>query len=231
MRKEKPILNDNLYSIDDIYLNLFDLIDTNLHFFLNFKKEAEIEKKSFGEMIKDELISEPDISDSLDSFLNFELPNSEYEFHFKYEAKVTEKKERTDIGVISKKYSKHHIICFIEAKRLPTDQVGSLREKEYVLNGIERFKTNKHGNKLPFSLMVGYIQQENATHWHTKVNEWITEQIQISSNQSISWINEDMLSKDITFKSDDTITKYVSEHLKSNSEKIKLYHYWIDLVS
>jgi hypothetical protein len=229
MRKEKPILNDNLYPIDDIYLNLFDLIDNNLNNFLFFKKEEESIKKEWGEMKKDVLESETDISNSLDSFLNFELPNSEYEFHFKYEAKVTEKNERTDIGVISRKYSKHRIICFIEAKRLPTDKIGTIREKEYVLNGIERFKTSKHGNKLPYSLMVGYIQEENANHWHTKVNEWITEQILKSSNQSISWVEEDMLSKDINFNTKELITKYTSEHLKSNSEKIKLIHYWIDL--
>lgn len=231
MRKEKPILNNNLYSIDGIYLNLFDLIDNNLNHFLSFKKEEELIKKELGEMKKDSLESETDISNSLDSFLNFELPNSEYEFHFKYEAKVTEKNERTDIGVISKKYSKHIVICFIEAKRLPTDKIGTVREKEYVLNGIERFKTNKHGNKLPYSLMIGYIQEENANHWHTKVNEWITEQILKSSNKSISWINEDMLSKDLTFKNDEVITKYTSEHLKSNLEKIKLHHYWIDLIN
>ncbi len=231
MRKEKPILNDNLLSVEPIYLNLVDLIDTNLHFFLKFKKEAEIEKKRFGEMKKVELESEPDISDTLDSFLNFELPESIFEFHFKYEGKVTEKNEKTDIGVISKKYSKHSIICFIEAKRLPTDKIDGIREKEYVLNGIERFKTTKHGAKLPFSLMVGYIQQENAEHWHIKINDWINEQILKSSNGSISWINEDLLSKDLTFINDDRITKYTSEHkkLKIESEKIKLTHYWIDL--
>lgn len=227
MRKVKPILNDNLYPIDDIYLNLFDLIDNNLNKFLSFKKEEELIKKELGEMIKDSLESETDISNSLDSFLNFELPNSIYEFHFKYEAKVTEKREKTDIGVISKKYSKHFLICFIEAKRLPTDKIGTLREKEYVLNGIERFKTSKHGNNLPYSLMVGYIQQENANHWHKKINEWITEQIQKSSNNTILWFDEDFLIQDFSF-SKDKITKYSSTHSR-NPNKIKLFHYWIDL--
>ncbi len=229
MRKEKPILNDNLFSIDDIYLNLFHLIDANLEHFISFKKEAETVKKEFGEMKKNKLESEPDISNSLDSFFNFELPESPFEFHFKNEYKVTEKNEKTDIGVISKKYNKHLVICFIEAKRLPTDVIGGIREKEYVLNGIERFKTTKHGNKLPFSIMVGFIQQENENHWHNKVNEWISEQIQKSSNENISWIEEDMLSKDLNFNTKELITKYTSEHLKSNSEKIKLIHYWIDL--
>lgn len=229
MRKERPIINELPYSIDGIYLNLFDLIDRHLANFLAFKKEEELAKKASGEMKKDKLISETDISNSLDSFLNFELPNSPFEFHFKYEAKVTEKNERTDIGVISKTHNKYLTICFIEAKRLPTDKIGSIREKEYVQNGIERFKSNKHGKKLPFSLMVGYIQQENANHWHTKINDWIAEQIRESSNRNISWANEDMLVKDLTFKDDGKITKYSSKHLKNTSEKITLYHYWINL--
>lgn len=145
----------------------------------------------------------------------------------------------TEIGVL-RKYSKprHIPFCIIEAKRLPTPIYSGSQETEYVCyknstkqGGIERFKTTKHGIKLPFSLMVGYIQQENANHWHSKVNEWITEQIQISSNESISWINEDMLSKDLNFKDDSIITKYISEHQKGNSQKIKLYHYWIDLIN
>mgnify|MGYP003612853821 CR=1 FL=1 len=143
----------------------------------------------------------------------------------------------TDIGVL-RKYSKprHIPFCIIEAKRLPTPIYSESQETEYVCykestkqGGIERFKTNKHGSKLPYSLMVGYIQQENANHWLTKVNEWITEQIKKSSNESISWINEDMLIQDSTFKIDNAITKYTSEHLRSNDEKIKLYHYWIKL--
>lgn len=228
MRKEKPILNDNLFPIEEIYLNLFSLLDKNLQHFLSFKKEAEIVKKEFGEMKKDTLESEPDISNSLDSFLNFELPESPFEFHFKNEYKVTEKNEKTDIGVISKKYCKHLVICFIEAKRLPTDKIDGIREKEYVLNGIERFKTTKHGNKLPFSIMVGFIQQETANHWQKKVNEWINEQISMSSNKELTWLEEDRLVQETSF-SKATITRYDSIHLKKNLEKIKLVHYWIDL--
>ncbi len=229
MRKEKPILNDNLPSIEPIYKNLMDLIDNNLFHFFSFKKESEIEKKKFGEMKKEILESEPDISNSLDSFLNFELPESPFEFHFKNEYKVTEKNEKTDIGVISKKYNKHLVLCFIEAKRLPTDKIDGAREKEYVLNGIERFKTTKHGYKLPFSIMVGFIQQHNANHWHSKVNEWIDEQMKKSSNEKITWNNDDRLVWDTSFTSN-KITKYNSTHTRIELDKIKLVHYWIDLL-
>ena len=59
--------SENLQSVIEIYENLFYLLDRNLDRFLSFKKEAENEKKKYGEMQKDFLESEPDISNSLDS--------------------------------------------------------------------------------------------------------------------------------------------------------------------
>ena len=123
-------------------------------------------------------------------------------------------------------------ILVIEAKRIPTPRIN--REKEYVegnLGGIERFKKEVHSQEIPtnLALMIGYIQQENAIHWHKKVNEWIEEQIKTSSNRNISWINEDLLSIDEEFSSITKVTKYKSIHSRINLEKIKLIHYWIDL--
>jgi hypothetical protein len=139
--------------------------------------------------------------------------------------------------VISLKYSKHKCICFIEAKRLPTPDYKSSQETEYVCyknstkkGGIERFKTEDHGGKekFPFSIMVAYIQKENATHWHNKVNEWIEEQITTSSNPQLSWFIEDQLIQNNSF-SQNKITKYNSTHSRIKLDKIHLAHYWIDL--
>ena len=234
MRKEKPILNDNLFPIDGLFNAVLNLLDKNIVGFKEELKTAISEYKENDEIKKETLEQEDDITIILRRFLcDLDSP-----FDFEFQTKPPEKMGGTDIGIL-RKYSKprHIPFCIIEAKRLPTPIKDKKRqETEYVCyknstkqGGIERFKTNKHGNKLPFSLMVGYIQQESATHWYTKVNEWIAEQIQECSNRNISWIEEDMLSKDLTFKNDDTITKYTSEHLKSTSEKIKLHHYWIDL--
>jgi hypothetical protein len=233
MRKEKPVLNDNLFPIDGLFYGVMDLIDNNI---VGFKEELKIAISEYienDEIKKKTLEQEDDITIILRRFLcDLDSP-----FDFEFQTKTPEKMGGTDIGVL-RKYSKprHIPFCIIEAKRLPTPVYSGSQETEYVCyknstkqGGIERFKTNKHGNKLPFSLMVGYIQKENANYWHKKVNEWIIEQIQKSSNKNISWINEDMLSKDLTFKDDDVITKYTSEHLKSNLEKIKLHHYWINL--
>jgi len=235
MRKEKPILNDNLFSIDGLFYSLVKLIENNIIGFREELKNAIFEYKENDDLKKEQLENEDDVTTILRRFLS-DLDST---FDFELQTKAPEKNEKTDIGIL-RKYSKprHIPFCIIEAKRLPTPFYSGSQETEYVCyknvkkqGGIERFKTGKHGNKLPISLMIGYIQKENANHWYTKVNEWITEQILKSSNDGISWINEDMLSKDLVFKDDEIITKYTSDHLKSNSEKIKLYHYWIDLMN
>lgn len=235
MRKEKPILNDDLFPIDDLLLSVLNLVENNINVFPEELKTAISEYKENDEIKKDKLEQEDDITIILRRFLcDLDSP-----FDFEFQTKSPEKMGGTDIGIL-RKYSKprHIPFCIIEAKRLPTPIYSGSQETEYVCyknstkqGGIERFKTNKHGHKLPFSLMVGYIQKENTNHWHTKVNGWISEQIQKSSNENISWINEDMLSKDLTFKNGKVITKYTSEHLRSNSEKIKLHHYWINLIN
>ena len=77
-------------------------------------------------------------------------------------------------------------------------------------------------------LIIAYIQKENASHWHNKVNEWIEEQITASSNPQLSWFIEDQLIQNQSF-SQNKITKYNSLHSRINLDKISLTHYWIDL--
>lgn len=231
MRKEKPILNDNLYSIDGLFLSVINLIELNISAFPKELKIAISEYKANNEIKKENLEQEDDITIILRRF----LCDLDSEFDFEFQTKTPEKMGGTDIGVL-RRYSKprHISFCIIEAKRLPTPVYSGSQETEYVCyknsikqGGIERFKTNKHGNKLPYSLMVGYIQQESANHWHKKINEWITEQILKSSNNTISWNDEDFLVQDLSF-SKNKITKYNSKHSR-NLDKIKLFHYWIQL--
>lgn len=225
-------------SLDGIYENLVQTFDENIHAFFNFKKEYEEANKE-ALVRNDKLKNEDDISNAFDSFLNFELPKNENIFHFKFQYKTIESSTSTDIGVISLKYSKFKCICFIEAKRLPTPKYSESQETEYVCyknatkqGGIERFKTGSHGRKenFPFSLMIGYIEQENIEHWYNKINGWIKEQIKESSNTNIKWLNEDLLSE-VYFSTNTKITKYVSNHSRKNIEKIRLVHYWFDLVN
>ncbi len=233
MRKEKSILNDNLFPIEDLFFAVLHLIEKNIVGFQDELKVAITEYKNHNQIKKEKLEQEDDITIVLRRFLS----DLDSNFDFEFQTKTPEKMGGTDIGIL-RKYSKprHIPFCIIEAKRLPTPLKDKKRqEAEYVCyknstkqGGIERFKSTKHGENLPFSIIFGYIQQENANHWHTKVNEWINEQITESSNKNISWYNEDILTKDFNF-SNEKITKYNSTHSRITLPKIKLTHYWIDL--
>lgn len=110
----------------------------------------------------------------------------------------------------------------LEAKILPTGA------RDYVkgnYGGIERFKKNHHGKNLTQSAMVGYVQKENCSHWHNKINEWIKELIQTNTEVDIIWNEEDLLKHLSDF---DKVKKYVSSN-KRESDLIMLYHYLMDL--
>jgi hypothetical protein len=232
MRKEKPILNDNLYSIDDLFLSVLNLIETNINAFPQELNTATSEYKEFDEIKKENIEQEDDITQILCRFL-IDL-NSE--FRFEFQTKTPEKMGGTDIGIL-RKYSKpkHIPFCIIEAKRLPTPKYSGSQETEYVCyknstkqGGIERFKTNRHGNKLPYSLMFGYIQQENCNYWFKKINNWISEEISNPSNDKIEWNEEDKLVLNSDF-SIPKFAKYNSMHSRKESSKIILVHYFIEL--
>jgi hypothetical protein len=78
--------------------------------------------------------------------------------------------------------------------------------------------------------MLGYIQEENAKHWHTTINNWIESQIKSSSNKNLSWTSQDKLKQDKSYNNI-LVTKYRSSHLKTSKETIDLIHYWINLTS
>lgn len=225
MRKEKSVLNEHLYSIDGLFLSVINLIEGNISAFPEELKVAISEYKENNEVKKENLEQEDDITIVLRRF----LCDLDSEFDFEFQTKSPERMGGTDIGIL-RKYSKprHIPFCIIEAKRLPTPVYSGSQETEYVCyknvkkqGGIERFKTGVHGAKLPFSLMIGYIQKENT-------NYWINEQVKESSNPQICWLEEDWLIQEISF-SKSKITKHNSTHSRINLGKINLVHYWIDL--
>jgi hypothetical protein len=232
MRIEKAELNNNLFPIEDLFYNLLNLIENNIFGFTQELNVAISEYKEIYDMKKITLENEDDITTILRRFLcDLDSP-----FDFEFQTKAPEKNEKTDIGVL-RKYSKprHIPFCIIEAKRLPTPVYSGSHETEYVCyknstkqGGIERFKTEKHGKNLPFSIMIAYIQKETPNHWHTKLNEWIAEEIVQSSNQNINWFEEDLLIENSNFPQP-KITKYNSIHSRINLPKIKLTHYWLNL--
>lgn len=126
---------------------------------------------------------------------------------------------------------------YIEAKRLPTTgkdkKTGQSREREYVegnLGGMERYKRGHHGDGLPDSSIIGYIQKQNFKHWHGKINEWIQDLIDTNKKTDIVWNDKDLLVGISDLKS---VQKYRSKNTRivnSQKDSITLHHYLIDIV-
>lgn len=218
---------ENIPPIDELFNELYKFIDIQIKEFKEFLSEYYQVNKDAGILLKDKIEQEDDITNPLVVFLN-ENPSLFY-FHNQY--KTLESNSTTDIGVF-KRYTKIPF-CFVEAKRLPTPLTNGRQESEYVCyndstkqGGIERFKTEKHGGKekLNQSIMLGYIQENNFAFWHSKVNSWIDEKINLTSN----WKDEDKLIQNVSFN-ETSFSKFNSIHSRLTLPKIKLIHYWIDL--
>jgi len=143
----------------------------------------------------------------------------------------------TDISVYNT--TSYDDFCWIEAKRLPTPDGGKTRdEREYVIvsqekengkkkfkgnGGIQRFKEGKHAPKHSYAIMIGYIQQKDATYWLNKINGWISELMNKKPN---IWTESDYLHKQDTNNN----LKYSSVHNRSKGlGKITLQHFWINV--
>jgi len=229
----KPFFNNidtNTY-VNEVIL----FIENKLCHFPKFLKNSSVLQK-----ISETIDGEDLITENLCDFFTAHEKNYNYQFEkqdnyfFQFRNQSKGKGHRSnDCGIIlANTMGSLGKILVVEAKRLPTP--GTNREKEYVegnLGGIERFKKEVHSQEISCNLaiMIGYIQGENSSHWYKKVNEWINEQILKSSNPDISWLNEDQLSLDKNFSSNNLISKYNSIHSRIKLEKIKLNHYWIDL--
>ncbi|WP_439480041.1 hypothetical protein [Chryseobacterium aquaticum] len=230
--------SENIPPIEPIYNSLITLLDNNLHLTIEAISEAHQEYQKSGYTLKrDALTNEDDIT----TVIRRSLCDLESIFDFEFQTKDPEKNGGTDIGVLIKHTKPRNIpFCCIEAKVLPTPLSFKKRqETEYVCyrsskkqGGIERFKTGTHGNKMPFSIMFAYIKDNNPLFWYNKINTWITEEINSTSNPIISWNNDDKLIHDEDFIKDKT-TKYKSSHnrINSSSMTIGLNHYWLDLKS
>lgn len=115
-------------------------------------------------------------------------------------------------------------IFSVESKRLPAPE--SAREKEYVYGtsnngGIERYKTEKHGNGLNDCGLLGFIEKDNPKHWLTTINKWI---LDIAST-STTWATDETLSE-LELQTDYCFLESIA-HRKTSD--IKLVHLWINL--
>ncbi len=142
--------------------------------------------------------------------------------HYYFERETSQKGSSTiDIGV----YLGSNLIYTIEAKILPTPKgtkTNPRLEHEYVYGkgaGIQRFKDENHGldhenNLLPESGLIAYIREQDFSHWHSKINEWISD---------ASWDASENLEV-VYFKS---VGRLKSKHERKNKSRISLHHFWI----
>jgi len=199
---------------EDIYASLFIFVDDVL-----FKHKPSTSDN-------EEVIITQDIEISL----NEETHIVDVPFRFQNQRK--EGIYTTDIGVYIR--GSRNFFCWIEAKRLPTPIEKDRDEREYVIvdkeikkfkgnGGIQRFKEGKHASKLEYSIMIGYIQDDNnVDYWLSRINVWITE---LANADGVFWNHEDLLKKFVSNK----CNRFLSVHKRKEKTPITLHHYWIKL--
>ena len=209
---------------DAIYQRLFNFIENVLLDFMVLSRDKD------GNLVTSEDAITEDLADYLDN--KQESLQNDPNIAFKF---TNQSQQKTDIGVkFGRGYYTYNRnpFCWIEAKRLPTPKGGKNRdEREYVFvdkdrysgnGGIQRFKDCKHAPKLPYSIMLGYIQDGNSVDfWFLKINQWIVELARINN----LWDNKDCLSRCSTGE----IDLFKSIHKRIDGSKIELQHFWIRL--
>lgn len=169
--------------------------------------------------VKNKDDDEWDLNEALFSFLDIYSRNFAFQFIPEYRY---ENKSRPDFGIKEVKSDETGIFIFdqkaehffdIECKRLyhPT------QSKQYVsgkTGGIQRFKENKHGEGLPCSAMIGYVEIEDFYFWQNKINSWISDE-------------DERLEEVIVLN----IAKYKSTHKRIDPSKpsIELLHFWLNI--
>lgn len=209
---------DHVIAFLDTYLPVFPLIYKN--------------KTS-----KTTLTNEDDVSQTLSIYLNRQAHKQSLFFiHFQYRYVKTRRSSDFGILKIEDDYFNDLDKAFfvLEAKWLPLPKLDKSREKEYIIGnpkggGVERFKRGHHGADLVKSAMIAYIQTEDCSHWHTKVNGWIQNLIDTSIASDIVWHSEDLLVFQNQF---DTTFKYQSKNRRiyqDKADEITLLHYFLNL--
>lgn len=119
----------------------------------------------------------------------------------------------------------------LEAKRLPTPGTG--RECEYVVGngakqsgGIERFKENLHGDRILYSGMIAYIQEDREPSWLANVNQWLADlATHPPTNARSTWGQNDLLRQEPT--ATPRVREFSSHHHRAHGSPIQLWHFWL----
>jgi hypothetical protein len=140
--------------------------------------------------------------------------------------------KRVDIAFVSSEQRVSKVKLYtVEAKRLPTG-TGE-REKEYVFGflssgspsgGIQRFKTGDHGFGLSKSGLLGYIETNDFSYWHSTINQWIADKAKELPEE---WKNDEQLQEyEVSLTHTCSISRSV---VYRSGDSIDLFHLWIKL--
>jgi hypothetical protein len=135
----------------------------------------------------------------------------------------------------AKTYSTYDPFLVLEGKRLPAP--SSDRQMEYVTGreqrngGMQRFKLGLHGAKLQVAMMIGYVQEGSALHWHKEINSWISALAAGTITDVCVWNAGERLGQLYEDKMD-RIGSCSSEHKRSGvvaSNSIRLQHLLVEM--
>lgn len=130
------------------------------------------------------------------------------------------------ISVANQMYRLDDVFYTLEAKRLPTPGTG--REREYVVGngakqsgGIERFKENLHGDRLLYSGMIAYIQEDRKPSWLANINQWLADlATHPPTNAHATWGQNDLLRQETT--ATPRVREFSSHHHRAHGSPIQL---------
>ncbi len=209
-----------------------------------FKKVVEVIKTILPKFAESAMNDAIENEDGLNSKLTRFITNAADQENFFANRESMEDERRgnspaTDIGIYLKVNPDTGIdsprITVFEGKRLST-KLPKKRHQEYVIGhkekekhvpcgGIERFKLGKHGRKLNYAGLIGYLQDGTPETWHEKINTWIRELCGQSSEEP-KWSDQEQLRPK---KNNGRVAEYASI-VKRTDNELCMTHLWISLV-
>jgi hypothetical protein len=194
------------FKLEGVILSILSFINSKMSLFIINKEQVNLNK------------IESSYNSQLSMFLNAQRSMETFLFQNSPEQ---ENGRVPDIGVYtiqSINSNNYESIFDIECKRLNT-QLSHV--KQYVsgnTGGIQRFKLNQHGVNLPYSAMIGYVENQTSEYWVEQINTWITNLSSDESGTNGSWSVDDCLK--VTDKQ-----YYISNHNRLKGS-IRLYHFF-----
>lgn len=117
----------------------------------------------------------------------------------------------------------------LEAKRLPTPEIG--REREYLTGkrgGVSRFKQGLHARDLKTVGIIAYVQRHAFDYWKQTINRWVDELI-ADSTRELPWDEQDRLELE---EASSRLARLRSNNLRVlDSQRLVMRHIWVQLAN